>query len=261
MESSFALAQSNISGGSWIDDGTTTGGHPNGASERYYKIACTGTSQYASDAVGMFRYSLVDTYNLICLPLIPYNSDIDVVFGTQLTEGSPVTGDRIYAQHPNYGSAMQYGYLSSTYHEWKGALDEASIMQEKGYFIQIKTGHTRLTQYVVGKVPSASVEMPEFVGGYSLIGSVWPVDISFNASNLKESGANEGTPPTGDRVYSQSNSGYGGEMDYGWLSSSDGNWHGQITTFKRGYGCWYKILSGNSPFNWTNLKPYSEPPY
>ena len=261
MQSAFTLAESDVSSGSWTDNGTLTGGHPNGAGERYYKIACAGTSQYTSDAVGMFGYSLAEGYNLICLPLIPYNSDIDVVFGTQLTEGSALTGDRIYAQHPDYGSAMQYGYLSSTYHEWKGTLDEVSIVQEKGYLIQINTGHTRLTQYIVGKVPSASVEMTEFVMGYNLIGSVWPMDVNFNASNLKESGANAGSPLTSDRVYSQAGSGYGGDLSYGWLSSSDGVWHGTLTGVRRGYGCWYMIHSGKSPFNWMNLKPYSEPPY
>jgi len=261
MQSTFTLAQSGVSGGSWTDDGIRTGGHPNGASERYYKIACAGTSQYASDAVGMFRYSLAAGYSLICLPLIPYNSDIDVVFGTQLTEGSPITGDRIYTQEPNYGDAIKYGYLSSSYHEWRGTLDEASIVKEKGYLIQIGAGHTRLTQYIVGKVPSANVGMPEFEVGYNLIGNVWPVDVSFDASNLKESGANEGTAMTGDRIYSQSNSGYAGSLDYSWLSSSDGLWYGTLTGFARGYGCWYRINSNKSPFSWTNMKPYSEPPY
>jgi len=261
MQSAFTLAESDVSRGSWTDDGALTGGHPNNASERYYKIACAGTSQYASDAVGMFRYSLAEGYNLICLPVIPYNSDIDVVFGTQLTEGSALTGDRLYAQYPDYGSAMQYGYLSSIYHEWKGTLDEASIVKEKGYFLQIKMGHTRLMQYVVGKVPSANVEMPQFVVGYNLIGDVWPVDLSFNASNLTESGANMGSPLTSDRVYSQAGSGYGGDLSYGWLSSSDGSWHGTLTGFRRGYGCWYKINGSKSPFGWMNLKPYSEPPY
>jgi len=261
MQSDFDMAQSDVTGGSWIDDGTLTGGQSNGASERYYKIACAGTSQYASDVVGMFRYSLAIGNNVICLPLIPYNSDIDVVFGTQLTEGSPITGDRIYTQYPDYGDLLRYAYLSSTYHEWKGTLDEVSIVQEKGYFMQINTGHTRLTQYIVGKVPSASVEMPQFVVGYNLIGNVWPVDVAFNASNLKESGANAGTPLTCDRIYSQSISGYGGGLDYGWLSSSDGMWHGTLTGFTRGYGSWYKIDSSKSPFSWMSLKPYTKPPY
>jgi len=261
MQSAFTLAEGDVPGGSWTDDGTLTGGHPNNASERYYRIACAGTSRYASDAVGMFKYSLIAGYNLICLPVIPYNSDIDVVFGSQLTEGSAVTGDRIYTQNPNYGGAMQYGYLSSSYHEWKGALDEVSIVKEKGYLLQIKTGHTRLTQYVVGKVPCASVDMPQFVLGYNLIGNVWPVDVDFMASNLAESGANAGSPLASDRIYSQAGSGYGGDLSYGWLSSSDGLWHGTLTGFRRGYGCWYMIHSGRSPFSWMSLKPYSEPPY
>jgi len=262
MQSAFNIAQSDVSGGSWTDDGTLTGGHPNNVNERYYKIACAGTSRYASDAVGMFRYSLATGYNLISLPLIPYNSDIDVVFGSQLTEGGALTGDRIYAQNPNYGSALQYGYLSSSYHEWKGTLDEATIVSEKGYFLRIMPGHTRLTQYIVGRVPSAnSVTMPQLVVGYSMIGNVWPVDVNFNASNLKESGANAGSPLTSDRVYSQAGSGYGGDLSYSWLSSSDGVWHGTLTGFMRGYGCWYVIQSGKSPFSWSNLKPYSEPPY
>jgi len=209
----------------------------------------------------MFRYSLAAGNNVICLPLVPYNSDIDVVFGNQLTEGSPLNGDRIYTQYPNYGDLMRYAYLASTYHEWKGTLDEAHIVQEKGYLIKINAGHTRLTQYIMGKVPSASVGMPEFLIGYNLIGSVWPVDVSFNASNLKESGANAGSPLTGDRIYSQSGSGYGGGLDYGWLSSSDGLWHGTLTGFTRGYGCWYRISGGRSPFSWTNLKPYIAPPH
>ncbi|MCX6354731.1 MAG: hypothetical protein NTZ78_07505, partial [Candidatus Aureabacteria bacterium] len=240
MQSGFDMAQGNVPGGSWIDDGTLTGGHPNGASERYYKIACAGTLQYASDAVGMFRYSLAVGDNIICLPLIPYNRDIDVVFGTQLTEGSPIAGDRIYTQDPSYGDVMRYAYLSSTYHEWKGALDEVLIVPEKGYLVQINAGHTRLMQYIVGRVPVSSVEMPEFVAGYNLVGSVWPVDMNFNASNLKESGANAGSVLTSDQVYSQAGSGYGGSLDYGWLSSSDGMWHGTLTGFRPGYGCWYK---------------------
>ncbi|MCX6354109.1 MAG: C39 family peptidase, partial [Candidatus Aureabacteria bacterium] len=190
MQSAFNIAQSDVSGGSWTDDGTSTAGHPNGASERYYKVACSGISQYASDAVGMFRYDLAVGYNLICLPVISYDRDIDMVFGTQLTEGGALTGDRIYTQDPDYGSLMKYAYLSSSSHKWKGVLDEALIAPEKGYFLQIRTGHTRLTQYVVGKVASGDVEMPEFVRGYNMIGSVWPVDVNFNLSNLKESGAN-----------------------------------------------------------------------
>ena len=184
-----------------------------------------------------------------------------MVFGTQLTAGSPVTGDRIYAQNPNYADALRYAYLSSTYHEWKGALDETSIVQGKGYLLQIGAGHTRLMQYIVGKVPSANVGMPEFAVGYNLIGNVWPVDVSFNASNLKENGANAGTALTGDRIYSQSIGGYGGSLDYGWLSSNDGQWHGALTEFRRGYGCWYRINNIKNPFSWINPKPYSEPPY
>jgi len=38
--------------------------------------------------------------------------------------------------------------------------------------------------------------------GYNLIGNVWPVDVSFDASNLKESGVNAGSALTGDRIYS-----------------------------------------------------------
>ncbi|MCX6354583.1 MAG: DUF2341 domain-containing protein [Candidatus Aureabacteria bacterium] len=261
MQSAFNIAQGNVSGGTWTDDGTWTGGHPNGVSERYYKISCAGTSQYASDAVGMFRYALAVGYNLICLPVIPYDNDIDVVFGTQLTEGSSVTGDRIYTQDPDYGSLMKYAYLSSSFHEWKGSLDEALIVPEKGYFLQIRTGHIRLTQYVVGKVASGDVEMPEFVIGYSMIGSVWPVDVNFNLSNLKESGANAGSLLTSDQVYSQAGSGYGGSLDYGWLSSSDGMWKGTLSDFRRGYGCWYRIDSDESPFRWYNVKPYADPPY
>ena len=263
MSSAFSLAQSGVSGGTWVDDGTWTGSHPNNASERYYKIACTGTSVYAADAVGMFRYSLAVGWNLICLPLVPYDGSIDAVFGTQLTEGSFSTGDRIYTQYPNYGSAMSYAYLSSTYHVWKGTLSTASIVPEKGYYVNILTGHTRLTQYVVGKVPSeSSVAMPEFPVGYSLFGCVWPVDVSFNSSNLKESGANAGTFSTGDRIYSQANSGYGGSLSYGYFSTTNGGeWKGALTTFKRGYGCWYKIGSGMSSFRWTDVKPYNEPPY
>jgi len=94
-----------------------------------------------------------------------------------------------------------------------------------------------------------------------MIGNVWSVDMDFNSSNLKESGANAWTPLTGDRIYSQSGSGYGGDLSYGWLSSSDGVWHGTLTGFRRGYGCWYKIAGDKSPFSWMNLKPYTEPPY
>jgi len=143
----------------------------------------------------------------------------------------------------------------------KVGLDGVAIVSEKGYFLQIKTGHTRLTQYVVGKVPSASVALPQFVVGYNLIGNVWPVDVDFNASNLAESGANAGSPLASDRIYSQGTGGYGGDLSYGWLSSSDGLWYGTLTGFRRGYGCWYKIDGSKSPFGWMNPKPYSEPPY
>ncbi|MCX6354003.1 MAG: hypothetical protein NTZ78_03745, partial [Candidatus Aureabacteria bacterium] len=105
------------------------------------------------------------------------------------------------------------------------------------------------------------VEMPEFVRGYNMIGSVWPVDVNFNLSNLKESGANAGSVLTSDEVYSQEGSGYGGSLSFGWLSSSDGMWHGTLTGFRRGYGCWYKIDGGKNPFSWSNLKPYGQPPY
>ncbi|MCX6354582.1 MAG: M28 family peptidase [Candidatus Aureabacteria bacterium] len=261
MRSAFTIAQNNVSGGVWVDDGTLTGGHPNSAGERYYRIACAGTSRYASDAVGMFRYLLAGADNLICLHLIPYNRTIEKVFGTQLTEGTVLTGDRIYTQYPDYGDLMRYAYLSSAYHSWKGTLERVPVVQGKGYLIQIGAGHTRLTQYIVGKVPSASVGMPQFAWGYNLIGSIWPFDLSFDASNLKESGANAGSALTGDRIYSQSLRDYGGSLDYGWLSSSDGVWHGALTGFRRGYGCWYEIQGGKNPFSWYNMKPYMEPPY
>ncbi|MCX6356011.1 MAG: hypothetical protein NTZ78_14080, partial [Candidatus Aureabacteria bacterium] len=64
-----------------------------------------------------------------------------------------------------------------------------------------------------------------------------------------------------DQVYSQAGSGYGGSLSFGWLSSDDGMWHGTLTGFRRGYGCWYKTDGSKSPFSWMNLKPYSEPPY
>ena len=155
---------------------------------------------------------------------------------------------------------MAYAYLSSSSQEWEGVLGETTISQQKGYYIKIQAGHTKLTQYVVGKVPSQESEyMPELVVGWSLIGNVWPVNVDFDDSGLIESGANAGGPTTGDRIYYQTP--YGGAMSYGWLSSIYGSWQGALTEFKRGYGCYYKIHSTGSPFHWTNIKPYDNPPY
>ncbi len=135
---------------------------------------------------------------------------------------------------------------------------ETTISQQKGYYIKIQAGHTKLTQYVVGKVPSQESEYtPELVVGCSLMGNVWPVNVDFDDSGLIESGANAGFPTTGDRIYYQTT--YGGAMSYDWLSST--GWVGYLEEFKRGYGCYYKISSSGSPFHWTNIKPYDNPPY
>ena len=267
LGSGFSIAEENVTGSSWTDKGIGTGTHPNKVTERYYKIACAGSENYASDGVGMFRYDLAEGNNLICLPLIPYDNKIDDVFGNQLTEGAAIgssKGDRIYAQDPEYGDPMAFAYLSSTTNEWEGSLGEASVGQNKGYYIVIYPGHTKTTLYIVGKVPAESVTMPEFVMGNSLVGNVWPVNVELDNSGLKESSANEGMPigsPKGDRVYSQSS--YGESLNFGYLSSDTHGWEGTVTEFKRGYGSWYKIFNdgGQSAFQWSNQKPYANPPY
>jgi hypothetical protein len=161
---------------------------------------------------------------------------------------------------------MAYAFLTLDEENWwKGALDETTISQQKGYYIKIQAGHTKLTQYVVGKVPSQESEYtPELVVGWSLIGNVWPVNVDFDDSGLIESGANAGTPFNGDRIYYQTP--YGGAMSYSWLrlvdpETEEKSWIGLSPEFKRGYGCYYKIDSSGSPFQWTNVKPYANPPY
>ncbi|MCX6356746.1 MAG: hypothetical protein NT045_02545, partial [Candidatus Aureabacteria bacterium] len=77
----------------WTDDGSQTGSHPSTMDQRYYKIACQSTSDYAEYIVGMYKIVMEYYgtpgygYTSASLPLIPYYSgtapDVNDIIGNQ----------------------------------------------------------------------------------------------------------------------------------------------------------------------------------
>jgi len=232
---------------------------------KYYKIVATGVAKegidFSKQVVGKFDVYLTEGMNLISVPLIGTNTNINTVIGSQLTGGIiPPLSDKVNAYKTDTAGYDQ-AYLNSNDNNWydpnTGNESEMAIEADKGFWVEIMAGPPAKNVSVLGKVSETDRGPIAITSGYNLIGSTFPVNVSLVGTNLNE-GATAGIiPPLACKInsFKSDKSGY----DQAYLNSNDNKWYdpntGEESTieFKPGKGYW---IEEPNEFDWNYPKPY-----
>jgi hypothetical protein len=238
----------NVSGTSQID--SSVAGKVGSGTNKWYKIVPTGatltTGDLTLEVLGKFDYSFASGQSyLISLPVIPFDTSIDSVFGHQLTEGTPGTADKAYG---SVGGTWPQAFLNATTHAWAGTL--TTIEADQGYYIVINSANPSKAVSVAGKISNTDRSI-SLSNGSNLVGSAFPVSVPLNSAGMTAAnGFTEGTPTTGDKAYES----VGGAWPQAFLNNTNHSWTGTFTTLEPGYG-FYIILNGSGT-TWHYVKPY-----
>lgn len=224
----------------WTDDGSQTGSHPSTVDERYYKIACHGTSSYAEYVVGMYKIVMgyaasLKAYTSASLPLIPYYSsaapDINDVIGNQ-GHASSVRGyaDKIWMFDTVSESFDRYCWNHDG--TWEGYPEgaETTLDPGAGFAFLYKNSENDKEQgiFVVGKAARGNVCRDEIAGKgtavsqYSFVGYTYLAEESLEGSHIREDGfTGSGLRGWSDKVWpfdflSQSFKGYAWYNNTAW---------------------------------------------
>ena len=239
--------------------------------EKYYKVVKTdagiSSDMLKDDVVGKFDIKALKNlkYNLVSLPLIQSESNINSVIGNQMT-GAPFEfgADSIY--YP-VGDVFEIAWLKDDGKWYKSGttdtLAQISIDEKKGFYMVVNdtTGNPDKNVTIVGNV-SFSKAVQTVSQGYNLVGSPYPVTVGLSSSGLFESGLKPG-----DFEFAASSIYYPnaqGGFDVAWLKS-DGTWRDtgtdNITSIKLKPGVGYylydtDVSNSNLNFEWTYPLPY-----
>ena len=246
-----------VTGLSWND--TDAANH----TEKYYRVGAKGSgAEEGAGTVGKYNVATGSTWTLVSLPFIPEDTSINEVIGDQLTGGlNDGESDRIWMWT---GTTYKFAWLFDSNGEypeyddiWYGSL--TSIEPDKGYWIEIKEGHTNDKIVTCGKVSDTGRSIPVNVG-WNLVGQTFSVSVSLADSGLSETGFTGGlNDGESDRIWMWTGTTY----KFAWLFDSngeypeyDGTWYGSLTTLEPGKGYWLEIKDGHSGFTWNYPKPY-----
>jgi len=262
----------------WVDDGSQTGSHPSSVDQRYYKIACYGTSIYSYETVGEYKVTMyssgsVNSLTSVSLPFVQYDTDINAVFGGQGYTGTPAIpalSDRINKFNPATEEFDIRFWKSASGWIAKGNTEPVTLHADEG-FIYTNSLTTPQNIWFVGKVSPAnrSLSIRGASGNAQLtyVGSGYPVSVSLGDSNLIGSGfRGSNIPGLSDLIYEFNLS--TGEFDHvAWYkTTTPQQWMfiNPVTTFGFEPGRAYIITNrdNSTPPEWTwdYAKPYVHPP-
>ncbi|MCX6355890.1 MAG: hypothetical protein NTZ78_13460 [Candidatus Aureabacteria bacterium] len=261
----------------WIDDGSQTGSHPASVDQRYYKLACYGTSLYSSDTVGEYKVTMyssgsANSLTSVSLPFVQYATGMNAVFGGQGHTGTPAIpalSDKLNKFDPTTEDFTIRFWKSASGWVALGNTEPVTLQADEG-FLYTNSLATPQNIWFVGKVAPANRSLP--IRGASgkaqltYVGSGYPVPVSLGNSNLIGSGFH-GSTITGlsDLIYEFNLS--TGEFDHiAWYKTTTSLWMfiNPGTSFGLEPGKAYIITNrdNSAPPEWTwdYAKPYSQPP-
>lgn len=240
----------------------------------YYEVRAVvgGTEAYTYNRVGLYNIRLRPGYNLVSLPLIPYQAGVSEVFGDQLT-GATSSGQADQIRQWNGNSHEVAWLVEGTQSEWEGkwvteagdTLSGIVINPDEGFWLIIREGHVDTMLAITGSVVTDSSRTIQLTKGINLIGTCYPMTVDLHDSQLYEDAAATGAnnSASSDQVLHWNGQGH----DVAWLVDGTGtDWDGMWlnsagfdTTdvkFKPGHGYWIKIRSNHTPQIWTYPNPY-----
>jgi len=219
----------------------------------YYKIRSANESGVSDFSIsnGLYHLRLSEGFNMVSMPVISRFSDLDSLFGGQLTGAlAPTESDRIYYFD---GSGYQDAWKYSGDNKWYGSLN--SFEPDKGYWIELKETSQDTVLTFTGKVSDGPRNIPLIVG-WNMIGSSYPRTVLLGESNIIESGFTGGSAPTeSDRLYNYLDNSY----QDAWLYAPTSTFYGSLTDFSAGKGYWINIISGHQGFTWEYVLPAQAP--
>jgi hypothetical protein len=238
----------------------------------FYLIRAVSGSDviYTYDRVGAYNIGLKQGINLVSLPLLPPDSSLSRIIGTQLTGGSfSAVSDRIMLWN---GSSYEIAWLlegtqSALEGKWvTGAGDQESnlpIKPDISFWIDIRNSHVDTLLRIAGAVAPDSNRVIHLIKGVNFIGYSYPIEIPPEESDLREDEVVRGGLSSAgtDRLMQWEN----GRFKSAWLylnpnSSWNGLWMNESgsglsdirLTPGRGYVLWIKNENPNDIWTFPN---------
>jgi parallel beta-helix repeat protein len=213
-----------------------------GIGEAYYKAIKAGLAKAdflpSAEAVGKVNI-LVQTYpptmELIALPVVPDNSDINAVIGAQFGTGLAEVWSRFNAPINGWGSQKYNGSY------WYGSLPAGQTTKDRGYWIKSLTADKMLT--FVGRIAKADESYSFNNETLFFYGNSYPRAVPWAASGLST------VFGPGDQIW---------QWDNGWQSKryqNSNSWGGSTLPgllFRHGF--WVSKHSASGTWNFP--KPY-----
>ena len=257
---------------------TDTGAVGDTANNYYYVVRAADTDGHLSaisSRVGKFVISVLSGWNQPAWPLLPPDTTLDGVLGTQLHgSDSPLTADRVLVwsgSSQSYASAWFCGgpICESWGEPWANhwLADDYSpstltLLPDSGFWVQNRSGATEFLT-VVG--PLAEADRSVAVGqNWWMLGSAFPDERPLDSAHLPATGTD--SPLTADRVlyWNAATQAYksawycGGPICEGWGEPWANHWladdYSQTDiVIQAGHGFWYQ--NRHNSFTWINPTP------
>jgi hypothetical protein len=244
----------------------------NNSEQTYYTAqAMQGSSvlhQY--ETVGAFDIKLQAGLNLVSLPLEPADPSLHATFRDQLTGGqSSADADQLrFWNGEEYNVAWLFeGNVAEFNGKWIGASTgqeaQLSLDPNSAFWVMIQNNHPETSLTMTGRVPTALERTIVLEKGHNFVGSVYPVPVSLNKTELYEDGVMVGGVGSGEADILQAWNGQGYERTWvvdGVNEEMDGTWMDETgkdeTTLSfepgNGYIIWIKQDNPKTPWTFPN---------
>ncbi len=233
-----------------------------------------GTAAYTYNTVGAFDVQLRRGLNLVSLPLTPADSTIHAVIGDQLTGGENSTSaDRLRLWNgEDYDIAWLYDGPAEAFRgKWisasTGIESTRKLDTSEAFWVEVKNDHQDTVFTITGSVPSDSNKIITLHKGYNFVGSIYPVEVLLEESELYQDHVMIGGVGSGEAdimrdwngdSYEQAwvVDGTGTEMDGVWMNET-GKAETTITLRPgAGYVIWIKNDNPNTIWSYPNPSIY-----
>ena len=241
-------------------------------SGRYYilKALSGGSVLHEYNKVGVFNIGLNKSANLVSLPLIPDDSTLTSIIGTQL-KGSTQSAlsDKIYVWNgEGYEAAWLFeggsGSLEGKWINMRGTAESTSLIRpDESFWIVLQSTSTDTILRVAGTVCADSQRVVTLAKGYSFIGISFPTEISLDASELAKDGVVTGSniSALADQIMAWKNNTFekawlyedgNSEMSGKWLEMSGVSVSSMSFLPGQGYILWIQNDNPNNEWSYPN---------
>jgi hypothetical protein len=233
-----------------------------------------GSVSYVYNPVGAYDVELQRGLNLVSLPLTPADSSIHSVIGAQLTGGeSSSAADKLrFRVGDEYEVAWLYDGPAETYQgKWISSTttmeSSKKLDTSKSFWVEVENSHEDTVFTVTGSVPMDSAKVIELHTGYNFVGSVYPVEVLLQDSELYDDQVIRGGVGSGEADIIKDWLGEGYETAWvvdGTSGPMDGMWMNETgkaeTTISfrpgAGYVIWVKEDMPNKMWTYPNPSIY-----